>query len=209
MQLIESYFPDLTAKQKSQFKTAIQTYIHWNDKINVISRKDILNLEERHFLHTLSISKFVQFANHTRFADIGTGGGFPGIPMAILLPHCTFTLIDSIEKKLHVASEVITACKLENVTVLRARAEAVDIRVDFVTGRAVENLGVFVQRVQHMIRPGHLSSLPNGILYLKGGDTPSENKIKGQVIEYNLSSVFKESFFETKMLVYINPFKRL
>lgn len=203
---ITSYFPSLTETQKQQFETAIQTYIYWNDKINVVSRKDISNLEERHFLHALSIGKFVHFAHQTHIADVGTGGGFPGIPLAILFPECSFTLIDSIEKKLLVASEVINSCHLKNVSVLRSRAESSKILVDFVTGRAVEDLSVFVPRVRHMVRPGNRSSMPNGILYLKGGDSIMTKPIKGIVEEFPLSSVFSEDFFETKKLLHINPF---
>jgi len=204
MDLIQKYFPGLKLEQIQQFKTASEVYRVWNERINVISRKDIDNIEERHFLHSLAIAKVITFAPGTHIHDVGTGGGFPGIPLAILFPKCEFLLIDSIGKKLKVVEEVASACGLTNVKTLHSRAEQVKQSCDFVTGRAVETMAEFYGHVSHMLRKGSNSSLPNGILYLKGGDISAEVKAFGkEVREFPILDMYSESFFETKKLLYI------
>jgi len=204
MELIRKYFPELQPGQLQQFEAASKAYREWNERINVISRKDIDNIEERHFLHSLAIAKVITFAPGTRIHDVGTGGGFPGIPLAILFPQCEFLLIDSIGKKLKVVEEVATACGLTNVKTIHSRAEQVKQCCDFVTGRAVETMAEFYGHVRHMLCKGSNSSLPNGILYLKGGDISAEVKKFGrEVREFPISEMFTESFFETKKVLYI------
>lgn len=204
MDLVRKYFPELQPLQLQQLETAKEAYREWNERINVISRKDIDNIEERHFLHSMAIARVVTFAPGTRIHDVGTGGGFPGIPLAILFPQCEFLLIDSIGKKLKVVEEVALACGLTNVKTLHSRAEQVKQSCDFVTGRAVETIAEFYGHVSHMLRKGSNSSLPNGILYLKGGDISEEVKQFGrEVREYPIPELFTESFFETKKVLYI------
>lgn len=204
MNIIRKYFPELQSQQLEQFKIAKEAYLIWNERINVISRKDIDNIEERHFLHSLAIAKVIHFASGTRIHDVGTGGGFPGIPLAILFPQCEFLLIDSIGKKLKVVENVVAACGLNNVKVLHSRAEQVKQSCDFVTGRAVETIAEFYGHVSHMLRKGSNSSIPNGILYLKGGDISNELKELGrEVKEFPIFNMYSESFFETKKVLYI------
>lgn len=204
MNIIKKYFPEATDAQLMQYTIAIHTYMEWNQKINVISRKDMDNLMVHHFLHSLGIAKVVSFAEGTMVADIGTGGGFPGIPLAILFPRTRFLLIDSIGKKLQVVEEVVKATGLRNVATLHERAEKVTGKFDFVTGRAVETIPEFYNHVKHLLKPGGNSNLGNGILYLKGGDFSEELKgFNKKVTEYPLTGFYKEDFFETKKVVYI------
>lgn len=204
MHPLKKYFHEISDTQLMQFTIASHTYQEWNQKINVISRKDMDNIMIHHMLHSLGIAKVIQFSPNTTVADIGTGGGFPGIPLAIMFPKVKFTLIDSINKKLIVANEVVKACGLKNVTTLHERAEKVIGKFDFVTGRAVETIPDFYNHVKHLIQPGAQSSLENGILYLKGGDFSSElNGFNKKIIEYKLQNYFEEEFFETKKVVYI------
>lgn len=204
MDIIRKYFPELQPHQLYQFEMAYEVYRVWNERINVISRKDIDNIEERHFLHSLAIVKVIHFAPGTRIHDVGTGGGFPGIPLAILFPQCEFLLIDSIGKKLKVVEEVAAVCGLSNVKTLHSRAEQVKQSCDFVTGRAVETIAEFYGHVSHMLRKGSNSSIPNGILYLKGGDISNEVKeFSREVKEFHISNMYSESFFETKKVLYI------
>lgn len=206
MELIGKYFPEFTSHQLHQFSLAKEAYQQWNERINVISRKDIENIEDRHFLHSLAIANVVKFAAGSRIHDVGTGGGFPGIPLAIAFPQCDFLLIDSIRKKLKVVEEVAAACGLSNVKTLHSRAEQVNQTCDFVTGRAVETIAEFFGHVSHMLKKGENSSLSNGILYLKGGDISKEVKIFGKPVkEFPISAYFTEAFFETKKVIYI-PF---
>lgn len=187
-----------------QYTVAANTYREWNEKINVISRKDMDNLEVHHFLHSLGIALIMDFAPGALVADIGTGGGFPGIPLAILFPKTRFTLIDSIGKKLTVVKAVADACGLRNVETLHERAEKVKGTFDYVTGRAVETIPEFYNHVKHLLHRGQKGNLANGILYLKGGDFSAElADFSREVVEYSLAESFSEPFFETKKVVYI------
>lgn len=201
---IFSYFPDLTERQKEQFAIAAAVYREWNLKINVISRKDMENLEEHHFLHSLAIGRFTRFSPGTQILDAGTGGGFPGIPLAILFPEVHFILADSIGKKLKVADAVAEACGLSNVTTLHERTEKIRKKVDFVTGRAVTAIPAFVSLVRHLVGKEQKNELANGILYLKGGDFAGELEgLPYSVNEMPLTRYYTEPFFETKKLLYI------
>lgn len=203
--IIYSYFPALTEKQKQQFAQLAEVYPFWNDQINVISRKDIDGLYLRHVLHSLGIAKFVQaFTPGTRILDVGTGGGFPGIPLAILFPQVQFHLVDSIGKKIKVVREVVQALDLKNVEADHIRAEQLDYKYDFVVSRAVTRLGEFAPWVQNKFERRDRNGIPNGILYLKGGDLRAEIKESRFKAELHpLSAYFKEDFFDTKYVVYI------
>ncbi len=204
MSLITKYFPEITPLQAAQFAQLGELYRYWNERINLISRKDVDQLYERHVLHSLAIAKTVAFAAGAKILDVGTGGGFPGIPLAIMFPQCAFTLVDSIGKKIMVVSEVAKALKLQNVSALQARAETLPQKFDFVVSRAVTDLPTFVRWVWSKIAAGGSSSLPNGILYLKGGDLADELKpIKQPLSITPLSDFFEEEFFETKKVVYV------
>lgn len=203
-QLILTYFPELTEKQQQQFEQLEALYQDWNSKINVISRKDIDELYVRHVLHSLAIAKFVHFLPEARILDVGTGGGFPGIPLAILFPEAYFTLSDSIGKKMKVVQEVADALALENVLPLHSRAEQIPARFDFIVSRAVTDLKTFIPWVWDKIIPGGKHIYPNGILYLKGGDLTEEiNACPQKCLVTDLSEYFREDFFETKKLIYI------
>jgi 16S rRNA (guanine527-N7)-methyltransferase len=202
--LTETYFPDLTPRQKEQFRSLPGLYREWNARINVISRRDIDQLEIHHVLHSLSIAKVILFAKGTRVLDVGTGGGFPGIPLAILFPETQFILIDSIAKKIRVVQEIIATLGLGNAETVRARAEEMEGRFDFVTGRAVAALPEFIRLAGKRVSSGSFNSLSNGILYLKGGDFGDElrgNRTASTI--FNLSDWFAEDFFLTKKLIHI------
>ncbi len=203
--IIFKYFPNLTATQKSQFEKLAEVYPFWNDQINVISRKDIESLYLKHVLHSLAIAKFVQeFAPGTRILDVGTGGGFPGIPLAILFPEVQFHLVDSIGKKIKVVRGVAEAIGLTNVEADHIRAEQLDYTYDFVVSRAVTRLGDFAPWIRNKFEKKDKNGIPNGILYLKGGDLKEEikeSRLKAEL--HPLTSYFEEDFFDTKYVVYV------
>lgn len=203
MNEILKYFPELTDKQKNQFAQLEELYKDWNSKINVISRKDIDELYVRHVLHSLGIAKIVQFKSGSTIMDVGTGGGFPGIPLAILFPEVDFYLIDVIAKKIKVVQGVIDALGLENVKTEQKRASTVEERFDFVVSRAVTNMPDFVKWVRKKIKKDNINDLRNGILYLKGGDLTEELSLFASVQQMSLSEYFENDFFETKKVVYL------
>lgn len=202
--LITKYFPKLTETQQQQFAALQNLYEHWNLQINVISRKDIDLLYERHVLHSLGIAKVINFKPKTSIMDVGCGGGFPGIPLAILFPESNFYLVDSIGKKIKVVNEVSSALGLKNVRAEQKRAEEVKEKFEFVISRAVTESSVFYRWVQNKISKKQFNSLPNGILFLKGGDLTEEFlEFKKRVVFYDLKDFFTEDFFETKKVVYL------
>ncbi len=204
MNEIIQYFPDLSPKQIEQFEALQGLYEEWNAQINVISRKDMDQFYTRHVLHSLGIAKAMKFVDGSKILDIGTGGGFPGIPLAILYPACRFTLVDSIGKKIKVVKEVATALGLENVEAYHERAEKVKGSFDFVVSRAVTAMPSFLPWCQNKFAKAQKNRFPNGILYLKGGDLTEELKpIKRGIDIFELSSFFKDEFFETKKVVYV------
>ena len=203
MQIIHKYFPDLTEKQIEQFTDLQELYGHWNAQINVISRKNIDALYTNHILHSLAIAKVIQFQKGTKILDIGTGGGFPGIPLAILFPEVDFILVDSIGKKIKVVNEVSNAIGLTNVIALHERAENIKDTFDFVVSRAVTNMTDFKKWVKGKFNNTHNNTLNNGILYLKGGDLSEE--LRGiSHSKYEITDLFEEEFFETKKVIYIS-----
>jgi len=200
----QKYFPELTGRQRKLFSRLKPLYSDWNSKINVISRKDIDHLYERHVLHSLAIAKIIQFTENTNILDVGTGGGFPGIPLAIMFPYAKFHLVDSIGKKIKVVKEVSDELGLKNLTSDKARAENMKDKYDFVVSRAVASLPDFYKLVSNLISKTNKNNLPNGILYLKGGEFQTELKeFKNRAKIYPLNSYFEEPFFETKKLVYM------
>ena len=202
--IIEKYFPRLTDNQKQQFAQLGELYAIWNAQINVISRADIDNLYEKHILHSLAIAKVVDFKDFTEILDVGTGGGFPGIPLAILYPNCQFVLVDSIGKKIKVVNEITSALGLENIKAEQMRAELVEGEFDFVVSRAVTRLLPFYGWVKGKININNYNKYKNGILYLKGGDLKEELKELGKKSRvFEISEYFEEEFFETKMVVHI------
>lgn len=203
MDEILKYFPDLTAVQIEQFSKLQELYAEWNEKINVISRKDIEELYVRHVLHSLGIAKVMQFQAGSRVLDVGTGGGFPGIPLAILFPEVEFHLVDSIQKKILVVSEVAQALGLTNVKAESQRVEKLKENYDFIVSRAVTQMPKFVTWVRNKIKTQNQNPLANGILYLKGGDLSEELKDFPHHVQYDLSDFFEEDFFETKKVVYL------
>ena len=204
MQSIHKYFPDLTEKQIQQFSDLQKLYEHWNAQINVISRKDIDELYTNHILHSLAIAKVIEFEKGTKILDIGTGGGFPGIPLAILFPNVEFLLVDSIGKKIKVVNEVANSIGLKNLRAEHKRAEQVNGQFDFVVSRAVTKMKVFQQWVRKRISTKQKNTLFNGILYLKGGDLTEELEGIKNVELYNIPDFFEEEFFESKKVVYIS-----
>jgi len=203
-QLILTYFPDLTEKQIEQFDRLEELYQEWNAKINVISRKDMDQFYIHHVLHSLGIAKVMSFQPSTKILDIGTGGGFPGIPLAILFPDTHFHLVDSIGKKITVVKEVAKALKLGNVEAQQARAESLVRKYDFVISRAVTRMINFYPWVKGKIKREDFNEFQNGILYLKGGDVDEEmEELDKSYVTYHLSDYFKEDFFETKKVVYM------
>ena len=204
MEIIQKYFPDLTKNQLKQFAQLQALYEEWNAQINVISRKDTENFYERHVLHSLGIAKVMQFEDGADILDIGTGGGFPGIPLAILYPNCNFVLVDSIGKKIKVVNEVALALGLTNVKGIHERAENIDQQFDFIVSRAVTAMPAFLQWTKEKFKKKHLHTFKNGILYLKGGDLTEEFKGLQKFYKiYDLPDYFEEEFFETKKVVYV------
>ncbi len=203
MELILKYFPDLTEKQIAQFEALEDLYKDWNLKINVVSRKDIDELYLRHVLHSLAIAKVINFKDGSSLMDVGTGGGFPGIPLAILFPNCQFHLVDSINKKLNVVREVMAGLELENVKVTHTRVEEINDTYDFIISRAVAAMPTFVHWVKGKIAKPQNNDLKNGIIYLKGGDLTEELKDYQTTTIYNISDFFEEDFFETKKVVHL------
>jgi 16S rRNA (guanine527-N7)-methyltransferase len=204
MDIILKYFHDLTNLQKEQFSKLPELYSHWNEQINVISRQDIENLFEKHILHSLAIAKVVNFKNGTEILDVGTGGGFPGIPLAILYPECQFHLVDSIGKKIKVVTEIAQALDLKNVRAEQIRAEQIDYEYDFVVTRAVTRVKPFTEWMRGKFNQNQYNKLKNGILFLKGGDLSEELKEYGKKTKtYELYELFDEEFFETKKIVYV------
>ncbi|MAX68379.1 MAG: 16S rRNA (guanine(527)-N(7))-methyltransferase RsmG [Flavobacteriales bacterium] len=204
MDIILKYFPDLLEKQIKQFSQLQDLYNEWNSHINVISRKDMENLYLKHVLHSLAIAKVISFADGTKVLDVGTGGGFPGIPLAILFPNVDFLLVDSIGKKIKVVNEVAHSIGLKNLRAEHKRAEQVNGQFDFVVSRAVTKMKVFQQWVRKRISTKQRNILFNGILYLKGGDLTEELKGIKNVELYSIPDFFEEEFFETKKVVYIS-----
>ena len=203
MNLILKYFPNLTEAQIKQFKALEDLYQDWNLKINVVSRKDIDELYLRHVLHSLAIAKIINFRKGCHILDVGTGGGFPGIPLAILFPDCKFHLVDSIAKKIKVVDEVKTGLGLTNVTTSHSRVEEIDGRFDFIVSRAVATMPTFVHWVKGKIAKKNTHQLKNGILYLKGGDLFEELKGYKTAQIFNICDFFEEEFFDTKKVVYL------
>lgn len=204
MEIITKYFAGLSDLQLEQFGRLAALYEEWNTKINVISRKDIEQLYERHVLHSLAIAKIIQFKPGTKVLDVGTGGGFPGIPLAILFPETSFMLVDSIGKKIRVVNEVATALNLGNLQAEHIRVEDVKQTFDFVVSRAVTAFPRFVSMVRSKISSRSNNDLPNGIIYLKGGDFEDEiSQFKQLVKVFELQSFFQEEFFETKKLIHM------
>lgn len=203
MELINKYFKNLTEKQALQFEKLKPVYEQWNAKINVISRKDMDSFYERHVLHSLAIAKVMPFLLDSEVLDVGTGGGFPGVPLAILFPQTKFTLVDSIGKKIKVVEEVCKELDIDNVTAINSRVEQIDKKFDFVVSRAVTQMPEFVKWVKGKIKKSSKHSLDNGILYLKGGDLTEELASFKNVHLYEISDFFSEEFFQTKKVVYL------
>ena len=205
MELINKYFPSITSEQRERFAALDALYRDWNSKINVISRKDIDNLYEHHILHSLGIAKLIAFKSGTRIMDLGTGGGFPGIPLAIMFPDVQFHLVDSIGKKIRVCDEVRTALGLTNVTTEWSRAENVKDKFDFVVSRAVMPLADLVKLIRKNIAKDSHNAMPNGLICLKGGELANEvMPMKSHTLITDLSDYFEEEFFETKKVVYVS-----
>ncbi|MBK8701539.1 MAG: 16S rRNA (guanine(527)-N(7))-methyltransferase RsmG [Saprospiraceae bacterium] len=207
MEIIRKYFPELTTQQFQQFEVLQELYREWNDQINVISRKDIENLYLHHVLHSLAIARYIRFKPGSRLLDLGTGGGFPGIPLAIMFPECQFLLVDSIGKKLKVVNEIAAAIGLNNVTTSHSRVEDLkQTKVDFVLTRAAASIDKIFQWSRKLISGTHINAFPNGIIALKGGNIKAELKLlpKGEYYEViQLTKYFDEPYFEEKVLVYL------
>ena len=203
MNIIRSNFSDLTDSQIKQYESLMRLYKSWNNKINVISRKDISDLNIRHVLHSLSIAKIIEFIPETKILDVGTGGGFPGIPLAIMFPEVSFHLTDSIGKKIKVVKAISNELGLKNVVAEQIRAQNVNQQYDFVISRAVTNMTDFIKIVDGKVSTSSQNSLANGILYLKGGDLTNELKQLKNVKTFNISSYFNDIFFESKKIVYL------
>lgn len=204
IELIEKYFPSLTELQKEQYAALGTLYPEWNAKINVISRKDIDNLYTHHILHSLGVAQVLRFTQGTSIVDVGTGGGFPGIPLAIMFPECRFHLIDRIGKKVKVATEIATAIGLENVTFRHAGIEEEKQQFDFAVSRAVMPLPDLVKLVRKNISPKQHNAMANGLLCLKGGNLEGEiAPLRKRTLEFDLATYFKEEYFDTKKVIYV------
>ena len=204
MDIIKKYFPNLTPEQQQQFSTMLRLYPEWNEKINVISRKDIENLEVNHILHSMALARFVQFVPGTTVMDLGTGGGFPGLPLAALFPQARFHLVDRVGKKLKVAQDIATHAGLSNVTFQHGDVLEVKGQFHFVVSRAVMPLPDMVKLVRRFISKDNINSIPNGLLCLKGGSLEHElQPFKRDVLIDDIGSYFKEDFFKTKKIVYL------
>ena len=204
MELIKKYFPEITEKQTAQFAALYDLYTDWNSKINLISRKDIQNLYEKHILHSLGIAKVIRFKDNTAVLDVGTGGGFPGIPLAILFPKSLFLLVDSIGKKVRVAEDIAAQIGLENVECRHCRIEEEKREFDFIVSRAVMPLPDLVRISKKNIIKEQQNALPNGFLCLKGGELQAELKpYKNKVVVYDLDKYFEEEYFDTKKVIFL------
>jgi len=202
--LIFKYFPNLTEKQKGQFSQLGELYAEWNEKINVISRKDMENFYAHHVLHSLGIAKVMEFEPGTKVLDIGTGGGFPGIPLAILYPKVSFHLVDSIGKKITVVKDVYKRLGLSNVEPQQVRAEELVRRYDFIISRAVTQMANFYPWVKNKFKKEDINEFPNGIFYLKGGDIEEEMEdLQLSYVTYHLEDYFSEPFFDSKKVIYM------
>lgn len=206
MKKVLSYFPELDPEQVEKLRSLYDAYKHWNEKINVISRKDFHNFYLHHVLPSLAISKFTDFSPGTKILDVGTGGGFPGVPLAIKHPHCQFVLLDSIKKKLKVIEAINKEINLNNIETVQARVEQYKEQFDFITSRAVTQFPKFVTWVKNNISEEHNNSIRNGIIYLKGGNFEQEiQPYKNKVQIFKISEFFSETFFENKKMIYL-PF---
>jgi 16S rRNA (guanine527-N7)-methyltransferase len=203
MELILKYFPDLTSDQIDKFSKLEALYQDWNLKINVVSRKDIDELYLRHVLHSLAIAKIIQFKPESKIMDVGTGGGFPGVPLAILFPESQFHLVDSINKKLNVVREVVAGCGIENIKISHSRVEEINDTYDFIVSRAVAAMPTFVHWVKGKIAKDNKHDLRNGIIYLKGGDLSDELQDYKTTTIYDITTFYEEEFFETKKVVHL------
>ena len=204
MRSLLNYFPDLSSTQLKQFAQLVPLYNDWNQKINLVSRQDIANLYERHVLHSLSIAKIFSFCEGTKIIDAGTGGGFPGIPLAIIFPQCRFILVDSVGKKIKVTNDIACKLNLKNVEAIQSRVELMNTRVDFIVSRAVSDVAQMVSWTKHLINKNSKNKFKNGWIFLKGGDVQNELGIyKNNATVHEISTIFEEEFFKTKKCIYI------
>ncbi|MBR6720569.1 MAG: 16S rRNA (guanine(527)-N(7))-methyltransferase RsmG [Alistipes sp.] len=203
MELILRYFPEITAQQREQFAQLGELYTEWNSRINVISRKDMEHLYTRHILHSLAIAKVCRFNDGAKIVDIGCGGGFPSVPLAIMFPKAEFVGVDSIAKKIRVVQGIIEGAGIENLRAVNSRAEQLGEKFDYVVSRAVTEMPRFIQWALPLLRKGQAGELPNGILYLKGGDLAEELAMtRRHWTLYDIAPMFEDEFFETKRVVY-------